>query len=120
MIYAFSFSPYSQLFHIVFSFSVSVQFLFLLLFTLLFFLSFSFSVLSWFFLLFPTYGFFSIVAHSAKSKNHINENLTSKEPSIRFKNGIPLHSNVDLSASCPRCLAAAAEKPGGSDGELLF
>lgn len=29
-----------------------------------------------------------------------------------------MHSNVDLSASCPRCLAAAAEMPGGSDGEL--
>lgn len=54
------------------------------------------------------------MAHSAKS----NKNLTSIEPSVRFKNGVPLHSNVDLTASCPRCLAAAAEKPGGSDGEF--
>lgn len=55
----------------------------------------------------------------AKSKqSHQNEIRSSKVPSIRFKNGIPLHSDVDLSASCPRCLAAAAEKPGGDDGEF--
>lgn len=45
------------------------------------------------------------------------ENCSSSEPSIRFKNGVPYHS-VDLSASCPRCLAAAAEKPG-SEGEFI-
>lgn len=49
-------------------------------------------------------------------KTDENENLSSNEPSIRFKNGVPYHS-VDLSASCPRCLAAAAEKPG-SEGEF--
>lgn len=55
----------------------------------------------------------------AKSKqSHQNEIRSSKVPSIRFKNGIPLHSDVDLNASCPRCLAAAAEKPGGGDGEF--
>lgn len=66
-----------------------------------------------------TFGFsFSVlVADTAKSNQ--NDIRSSKEPSIRFKYGIPMHSVVDLSASCPRCLAAAAEKPGGSDGELL-
>lgn len=59
------------------------------------------------------------MADIAKSKqSNQNEIQSSKEPSIRFKNGIPMHSDVDLSASCPRCLAAAAEKPNGSDGEL--
>lgn len=33
-----------------------------------------------------------------------------------FKDGIPEHS-VDKTASCPRCLAAAADKPNGSEGE---
>uniref|UniRef100_A0A1S4J1H5 DUF3456 domain-containing protein n=1 Tax=Culex quinquefasciatus TaxID=7176 RepID=A0A1S4J1H5_CULQU len=32
-----------------------------------------------------------------------------------FKDGYPEHS-VDKTASCPRCLAAAAEKPNGSEG----
>lgn len=35
-----------------------------------------------------------------------------------FKDGIPDHS-VDKTASCPRCLAAAADKPNGSEGEFL-
>ena len=42
---------------------------------------------------------------------------TSKESRIEFKNSVPEHSVVDLTASCPRCIAAAAEKPG-SEGEL--
>lgn len=62
-----------------------------------------------------------LVADTAK-RNQINDQSNtlrgSKEPSIRFKHIKPLHSDVDLSASCPRCLAAAAEKPNGSDGEL--
>lgn len=55
--------------------------------------------------------FFVAAAKNAKV------NFTSSDPSVRFKNGVPHHS-VDLSASCPRCLAAAAEKPNGSDGEF--
>lgn len=47
---------------------------------------------------------------SIKSKN-------CKEPATRFKDGIPEHS-VDLTLSCPRCLAAAANKPDGSEGEF--
>jgi len=29
----------------------------------------------------------------------------------------PEHSLIDLTASCPRCLAKAASKPNGSEGE---
>lgn len=29
----------------------------------------------------------------------------------------PEHSIIDLTASCPRCLAKAASKPNGSEGE---
>lgn len=47
-----------------------------------------------------------------------NDCFNSSEPSVRIKNGIPRHI-VDLSASCPRCLAAATEKPNGSDGEYV-
>lgn len=75
---------------------------------------FSFIVLCLF--LHLVFSFSVLVADIAKSSH--NEIRSSKEPSIRFKNGIPMHSDVDLSASCPRCLAAAAEKPNGSDGEL--
>lgn len=33
------------------------------------------------------------------------------------EDGIPEHS-VDSTASCPRCLAAEASKPGATDGEF--
>lgn len=66
---------------------------------------------NFFFFLFSFY-FIYFVAAAKKAK----ETFTSSEPSVRFKSGVPHHS-VDLSASCPRCLAAAAEKPNGSDGE---
>lgn len=70
-------------------------------------------------LFFLLVSFSILVADIAKSKqSNQNEIRCSKEPSIRFKNGITMHSDVDLSASCPRCLAAAAEKPNGSDGEF--
>lgn len=75
-----------------------------------------FCFLVFFLCLYFWYLFRFLVADSAKSNQ--NEIRSSKQPSIRFKNGIPLHSDVDLTASCPRCLAAAAEKPN-SDGELL-
>lgn len=31
----------------------------------------------------------------------------------------PEHSLIDLTASCPRCLANAASKPNGSEGECV-
>lgn len=61
--------------------------------------------------------FFLILFFFVAAAKNAKENFTSSEPSVRFKNGVPHHS-VDLSASCPRCLAAAAEKPNGSDGEF--
>ena len=36
----------------------------------------------------------------------------------RFPFGSPEHSVIDLTASCPRCLAAAADRPDGSEGEF--
>lgn len=55
---------------------------------------------------------------SIETNTQRNRKYDSKVPSIRFQNINPLHSNVDLSASCPRCLAAAANKPNGGDGEF--
>lgn len=57
-----------------------------------------------------------------KKKMNLNylDRIKSKncqEPATRFKDGIPEHS-VDLTVSCPRCLAAAANKPDGSEGEF--
>lgn len=70
---------------------------------------------------FTEYLLVSILAiETAKSNVKISQYDTkhdSKLPSIRFQNVKPLHSRVDLSASCPRCLAAAAERPNGGDGE---
>lgn len=66
---------------------------------------------------FPISSFYSFLFYfSVAAAKKAKENFTSSDPSVRFKNGVPHHS-VDLSASCPRCLAAAAEKPNGSDGE---
>lgn len=40
----------------------------------------------------------------------------------KLENGLPeictVDDSVDLTASCPRCLAAEADKPGGSEGEF--
>lgn len=70
---------------------------------------------------FPNFLFFSILFlfHFVAAAKNDKANFTSSEPSVRFKNGVPHHS-VDLSASCPRCLATAAEKPNGSDGECVL
>lgn len=64
----------------------------------------------------PSHLTTSVDSTAATAANDNKENQSSNEPSIRFKNGVPYHS-VDLSASCPKCLAAAAEKPG-SEGEF--
>lgn len=40
---------------------------------------------------------------------------------FKYKNlpfAAPEHSLIDLTASCPRCLADAASKPNGSEGEF--
>lgn len=72
------------------------------------------------FFFFPfDFCFFFVIFILAGVSQHENKKLTSTEPSVHFKyNGVPQHS-VDLTASCPRCLAAAAEKPGGNDGECV-
>lgn len=54
------------------------------------------------------------ICHSNEQTNIQNSNIRS----IRFNNGVPHHSDIDLNASCPKCLAAAADKPNGSDGEF--
>lgn len=72
---------------------------------------------------FTQYLLVSVIAiETAKSNTKNSQYDTkhdSKVPSIRFQNVKPLHSGVDVSASCPRCLAAAAQKPNGGDGECI-
>lgn len=41
---------------------------------------------------------------------------------FKYKNlpfAAPEHSLIDMTASCPRCLANAASKPNGSEGEWV-
>lgn len=72
---------------------------------------------------FTQYLLVSVIAIETAKSNAKNSQYDtkhdSKVPSIRFQNVKPLHSGVDVSASCPRCLAAAAQKPNGGDGECV-
>lgn len=80
------------------------------------------STLYFFFLLF--FRFYLIlflnVFDLAAAKNENAKYSNGKITSVRSENGTDSHRSVDLTVTCPVCIAKALEKPNCTDGESVF